>query len=98
MRQRVNLLRSTLHPSLYGGARKTWRIIRGGCDKGLVVLRSYCGRPTFDIARFGGIGDVLMCTPGLRELKRKNPKVYIRFYTNHTALVRGLPYIDEVLE
>jgi ADP-heptose:LPS heptosyltransferase len=38
-----------------------------------------------------------MCTPALRELKRKNSKNYIRFYTNYPALVQGLPYIDEAL-
>jgi hypothetical protein len=50
-----------------------------------------------DVGRKGGIGDVLMCTPALRELKLKNPRSYIRFYTDFPALVRGLPYIDEVL-
>jgi len=44
-----------------------------------------------------GLGDVLMCTPALREVKRRNPKCSIRFYTDLSALVRGLPYIDEVL-
>jgi ADP-heptose:LPS heptosyltransferase len=43
------------------------------------------------------MGDVLMCTPALRELKLRTPKLHIRFYTNYSALVRGLPYIDEVL-
>jgi len=43
-----------------------------------------------------GLGDILMCTPALREVKRLNPKCSIRFYTDLGALVRGLPYIDEV--
>jgi ADP-heptose:LPS heptosyltransferase len=38
-----------------------------------------------------------MCTPVLRELKRRNPECYIRFHTAYTPLVNGLPYIDEVL-
>jgi ADP-heptose:LPS heptosyltransferase len=38
-----------------------------------------------------------MCTPALRELKLKNPNCFIRFYTDFPTLVRGLPYIDEVL-
>lgn len=44
-----------------------------------------------------GLGDVLLCTPALREVKRLNPKCFIRFYTGNAAVVRGLPYIDEVL-
>jgi ADP-heptose:LPS heptosyltransferase len=44
-----------------------------------------------------GLGDVLLCTPALREVKRLNPKCFIRFYTDLAAIVRGLPYIDEVL-
>jgi len=33
----------------------------------------------------------------LRELKRRNPHCYVRFYTSFGPLVNGLPYIDEVL-
>src|SRR5262245_13990932 len=44
-------------------------------------------RDSLDIGRPGGIGDVLMCTPALRELKRKNPMSYVRFYSNYAALV-----------
>ena len=54
-------------------------------------------RKIIDVLRRGAIGDVLMCTPALRELKQKNPTSYVRFYTNFPTLVRGLPYIDEVL-
>ncbi|MGC8469263.1 MAG: hypothetical protein ACP5NI_05075, partial [Acetobacteraceae bacterium] len=46
--------------------------------------------------RAGGIGDVLLCTPGLRECKRRDPSCRIAFYTDRPELVRGLPYIDEV--
>ena len=52
---------------------------------------------TIELARDTGLGDVLMCTPVLRELKRRNPRCYIRFYTRYGPLVNGLPYIDEVL-
>jgi ADP-heptose:LPS heptosyltransferase len=49
------------------------------------------------VARGGGIGDVLMATPLLREAKRRHPALRTILYTNHcAALVRGLPYIDEV--
>src|ERR1700731_911808 len=54
-------------------------------------------RQTIDLARESALGDVLMCTPVLRELKRRNPHCHIRFYTNFGPLVNGLPYIDEVL-
>ena len=53
--------------------------------------------PTIELARKSGLGDVLMCTPVLRELKRRNRRCYIRFYTEFGPLVNGLPYIDEVL-
>lgn len=54
-------------------------------------------RGVVDVIRSAGIGDVLMCTPVLRELKRRRPACCIRFYTDFPTLVRGLPYIDEVL-
>ena len=47
-------------------------------------------------SRAGAMGDVLMCTPALREVKRKNPAGHVRFFTNFPSLVRDLPYIDEV--
>ena len=49
------------------------------------------------IARDAGIGDVVLCTPGLRALKAANPGGRVIFYTKFPELVRGLPYIDEVL-
>ena len=52
---------------------------------------------TVDFARDSGIGDVILCTPGLRAVKAAHPTGRIRFYTNAIDLVRGLPYIDEVL-
>lgn len=54
-------------------------------------------RPALDIVAHGGIGDVLMSTPALRELKRRNPRCHVRFYSSFSPLVRGLPYIDEAL-
>lgn len=50
-----------------------------------------------DLARQQGMGDVLLCTPALRELKRVNPNCKIRFYTDFVPLLKGLPYLDEVL-
>ena len=42
------------------------------------------------------MGDVLMCTPALRELKRRNPGCHLTFYTDFPALVEGLPFMDSV--
>jgi ADP-heptose:LPS heptosyltransferase len=42
------------------------------------------------------MGDILMCTPALREVKRLNPSCHITFYTGFPDVVRGLPVIDEV--
>ena len=53
-------------------------------------------RPTIDVARDTGLGDVVMCTPALRALKQAHPNSRIRFYTKFPELVQGLPYIDEV--
>jgi ADP-heptose:LPS heptosyltransferase len=38
-----------------------------------------------------------MCTPALRELKLRNPRCRVRFYSSFSPLVHGLPYIDEAL-
>ena len=60
-------------------------------------LRKPARRQTLNVARDSGIGDVLMLTPALRELKRLNPALRLRFFTKFPDLVRGLPYLDEVL-
>jgi ADP-heptose:LPS heptosyltransferase len=60
-------------------------------------LRAPWRRAALDVVNDGGIGDVVMCTPGLRELKRRNPRCHVRFYSRFSQLVRGLPYIDEAL-
>jgi ADP-heptose:LPS heptosyltransferase len=54
-------------------------------------------REVIELARGGGLGDVIMCTPVLREIKRRWPERRLRFYTRFEEVVRGLPYIDEVL-
>lgn len=53
-------------------------------------------RKNLDVFRDIGIGDVLMCTSVLREVRKKNPKIYIRFYTDYPELIDGLSYINEV--
>jgi len=52
--------------------------------------------PEIHLRRPQGLGDVLLCTPAIRELKRRNPQCRVYFYTDYPAFVRGLPYIDEV--
>ena len=71
------------------------RLVRVLLHPGL--LKRPWTRPAVEIVRKGQLGDVLMCTPVMRELKRRNPHCYIRFYTEYGPLVNGLPYIDEVL-
>jgi ADP-heptose:LPS heptosyltransferase len=53
-------------------------------------------RPQLHVARGTALGDVLMCTPALRELKRRNPSCHVTFYTDFQDLVAGLPFIDLV--
>lgn len=43
-----------------------------------------------------GLGDVLMCTPALREVKRLNPDCRIALYTDFPDLVEGLPFLDRI--
>ncbi|MBW0000635.1 MAG: glycosyltransferase family 9 protein [Verrucomicrobia bacterium] len=61
------------------------------------LLRRPWKSPVVEVVRDVALGDVLMCTPVLREVKRRNPRCRIRFYTKYESLVKGLPYIDEVL-
>ncbi len=53
-------------------------------------------RRELHILRWRALGDVLMCTPGLREVKRRNPSCHITFYTDYVELVAGLPFLDSV--
>jgi ADP-heptose:LPS heptosyltransferase len=48
------------------------------------------------VARHSGLGDILMCTPALREFKHLYPLRRIHFYTRYIPLLVGLPYIDTV--
>ena len=53
-------------------------------------------RSSLPVARVGGIGDILMTTPALREVKRRNPACRITYYAGFPDVLRGLEYIDEV--
>jgi ADP-heptose:LPS heptosyltransferase len=68
-----------------GKLRKHWRLPQW-----------LTGRTVLDVGRGNGLGDVLLCTPALRQLKAERPATRIRFYTRYPMLLRGLPYIDEV--
>ncbi len=48
------------------------------------------------LAREGGLGDVLMCTPALRELKRRNPRCHVAFFTRCPEVLTDSPYVDEI--
>ena len=54
-------------------------------------------RRKLHILRSAGLGDVLLCTPALRELKQYNPVCHVTFYTDFPGLVADLPFIDKVL-
>lgn len=49
------------------------------------------------VTRKYGMGDVLMCTPALREVKRLNPGCRITLFTDFPELVEGLPFIDRAV-
>ncbi len=50
------------------------------------------------MARKEGLGDVLMALPGLREVKRLNPKCIITFHSSYSNLIKGIDYIDNACD
>lgn len=54
-------------------------------------------RRALHLARKGSLGDVLMCTPALRELHRVHPRCRVTFFTDFPQLVQGLAAIQAVL-
>jgi ADP-heptose:LPS heptosyltransferase len=94
-------------PKLYYKARNRYQLHVGGWASrhwGLLsrVLRyplprlAPYRRRRLEVARVGGMGDILMCTPSLREVKRLNPACHITFCVGFPDVVRGLPFLDEV--
>jgi len=53
-------------------------------------------RDELHVIREAGLGDILLCTPALRELKRRNPDCRLTFYTDIPVVIEGLPFIDRV--
>lgn len=49
------------------------------------------------VRTWGGIGDVLLTTPALRELKRRHPRARVKVYCTrrpHVEVLRHNPYVD----
>lgn len=59
-------------------------------------LRPPYKRSTLHVCRGGALGDVLLCTPAVRAVWRRNPAVRVIFYTEYQELLRGLPFIHDV--
>ena len=57
------------------------------------------GTPNILLIRFSSIGDILLTTPFIRQIRTKFPAAHIRFITKDkfTALVQYNPMLDEVI-
>ena len=56
------------------------------------------GRAALQVYSVGkGLGDELMATPTLRELKRRNEKCHVTYIARRPELFRGQPWCDEVV-
>jgi ADP-heptose:LPS heptosyltransferase len=53
-------------------------------------------RPELHVERKFGMGDMLMATAALRELKRRNPACRVTLYTDYVELAEGAPFLDDV--
>ena len=55
-------------------------------------------RRRLDVVRPMALGDILMCTPALREVKRLNPACRVTFYTapRIRSLAASCPFVDAV--
>src|SRR5436190_12564507 len=73
-------------------ARRDGRLVRR--VRWPIAALAPCRRSHLHLARRGALGDVLMCTPALRELCRLNPRCRVTFYTDFPELLAGLPGID----
>jgi ADP-heptose:LPS heptosyltransferase len=57
------------------------------------------GRATYRMLTCGGIGDIILCTPALREMKRRDPGCHITVFARHPAHYAVLaqnPHIDRL--
>ncbi len=93
----------TLNPRLWREALRMYRR-KLGSRSGFLdrrfrfpnPLKAPYRRSQLHLGRSGGHGDVLLCTPALRELKQINPACHVTFYTYIPDLLRGLPFVDAV--
>jgi ADP-heptose:LPS heptosyltransferase len=53
-------------------------------------------RHRLHVVRLGALGDILMCTPALQELKQRNPTCHLTLYTDFRDLAATFPFIDQV--
>lgn len=53
--------------------------------------------PRILVIRDGAVGDVLLTTPIVKELKRKLPDSYITFMTKYPEILQNNPYVDEMI-
>jgi ADP-heptose:LPS heptosyltransferase len=87
-------------------SRWYWRRIAGplGSRYGWAHRRSLYPNPgnepwrrsEIHVCRMRGLGDVLMCTPALREIRRLNPKCRINFYTDYAPILAATDLCDHV--
>lgn len=63
------------------------------------IIKSMINRKKILIIQLRRIGDVLMCTPALRALRKKFPESYIAFLTEResSSLLSKNPYLDELI-
>jgi len=56
------------------------------------------GVRTLCVVRPGGLGDLIMLTPILRAVKRQGTHVTVCAHPWNAAVLRGLPYVDQVVD
>ena len=86
--------RRTVVKNPLGGRGSTLRALKDSDKSSICIIRSV-----------GGIGDVLMITPALRELKLRYPKSKLTFAVdrhipvdNYYELVKNAPFIDHIID
>lgn len=79
-----------------------WRAL-GWYSPGLAInlrwpwpMRRPWQRDRLRIATYSGVGDEMMATAVMREIKRRNPRCHLTFITRRPDVFRHLPYLDAV--
>lgn len=108
MRKTINRNRS-LRPSNLLNTQRDTRIVKQSNLFSNRLDSALTANPTAEICiirKVGGIGDVLMVTPALRELKLRHPKIKLTFAVDRHStrgdiyyeLVKNASFIDEVID